>query len=735
MTETLRKRLSGTTLLLTGASGFVGKAVLSQCLRELPELRVAVLLRGDAERRLRDEVLTSAPLQGLDASAVSAHGGDLTSDDLGGLPEIDVVIHCAASVSFEQPLDESLELNGRGPTRLLRALRAAGSDPHFVHVSTAYAAGQRSGLVLERPAGTAPSEPHLDLDAELAAARAWRRDIEAESRLPEHQRRFVADARREVGPAGGPAVGARAELLRYGWVWQQLSERGRERSRALGWTDAYTLTKAIGERLLQAERPRVLSIVRPAIIESALRTPYPGWLEDLKVTDPVLLAYGSGMIGGRFAANPSVRIDIVPVDVVANAAIAAAGTPPADGATRTFNVVSGTQNPLTIDRFARLVTEYFRERPLPDEDGLPVAVPDWRFTSQERVQSLIARTTKLLDAGRDVLEKLPLPNGDELELKLHKTRRRVDRLKRLDAIYSPYIELDCIFDDRTTRALLEQLSDEDRERFSFDITELDWAEYLQQAHLPALRALTVPASPRPKRTRERSRETLADGPPAVAVFDVEGVILDSTVAHVYAWLRTRDMPELDKLLWTAGIATRVPGWVLADRRSRTAFSRSFYKLYKDLPARELRAQAQAALPDFIQPRIQHEAVRRIRAHRRRGDRVVLITGALDFLVEPLQHLGDELIAARLVERTGRFTGELAEPPLTADGRASLVARLAADHGVELADCHAYGDSLADLPMLELVGHPHPINPDFRLAREARRRRWTVETWTRERAAA
>jgi len=141
-----------------------------------------------------------------------------------------------------------------------------------------------------------------------------------------------------------------------------------------------------------------------------------------------------------------------------------------------------------------------------------------------------------------------------------------------------------------------------------------------------------------------------------------------------------------------------------------------------------------ALPDFIQPRVQHAAIRRIRAHRRRGDRVILITGALDFLVESLTHLGDELVAARLVERTGRFTGELAEPPLTADGRASLAARLAAEHDVELADCHAYGDSLADLPLLELVGHPHAINPDFRLAREARRRRWAVEEWTTERAA-
>ena len=48
--------------------------------------------------------------------------------------DIDVVIHCAASVSFEQALDEALELNGKGPTRLLNALREAGSDPYFIHV-------------------------------------------------------------------------------------------------------------------------------------------------------------------------------------------------------------------------------------------------------------------------------------------------------------------------------------------------------------------------------------------------------------------------------------------------------------------------------------------------------------------------------------------------------------------------------------------------------------------------
>ena len=225
--------------------------------------------------------------------------------------------------------------------------------------------------------------------------------------------------------------------------------------------------------------------------------------------------------------------------------------------------------------------------------------------------------------------------------------------------------------------------------------------------------------------------SLADGPAAIAFFDVEGVLIEATVAHFYAWLRGRDMPAPDRLLWLAALAARAPGYLVADRRSRSEFNRRFYRQYEGLPADELREQAAAALTEFILPRVCHAAVRRIREHRRRGDRVVLVTGALDFLVAPLDHLADELVAARLVERRGAFTGELAEPPLSADGRASLAARLAAEHGVELADCHAYADSVSDLPLLESVGHPAAVNADFRLAREARRRGWPVLEWKTE----
>ena len=106
--ETLRERLAGKRLLLTGTTGFVGKAVLAQIVRELPETTVTVLLRGDADDRLQNQVLTTAPFEGLDGSGVQAVSGDLGDDNLELPPGIDVVIHGAASVSFEQTLDEAL---------------------------------------------------------------------------------------------------------------------------------------------------------------------------------------------------------------------------------------------------------------------------------------------------------------------------------------------------------------------------------------------------------------------------------------------------------------------------------------------------------------------------------------------------------------------------------------------------------------------------------------------------
>ena len=81
-----------------------------------------------------------------------------------------------------------------------------------------------------------------------------------------------------------------------------------------------------------------------------------------------------------------------------------------------------------------------------------------------------------------------------------------------------------------------------------------------------------------------------------------------------------------------------------------------------------------------------------------------------------------------LEIDGIFTGDLAQPPLVGEARASWLNDYARATGADLSSSYAYADSLTDLPMLEAVGHPVAVNPEVPLHRLARSRRWPVEIW-------
>jgi HAD superfamily hydrolase (TIGR01490 family) len=109
----------------------------------------------------------------------------------------------------------------------------------------------------------------------------------------------------------------------------------------------------------------------------------------------------------------------------------------------------------------------------------------------------------------------------------------------------------------------------------------------------------------------------------------------------------------------------------------------------------------------------------------------LVTGSIDFIIEPLakEIHADAAIAARLIESNGRFTGELDGPPIGAQEKARRMRDFAAERGIDLSRSHAYGDSMADLPMLETVGFPHAVNADRGLSATAKRRGWPTHHWT------
>ncbi|HEX2315715.1 MAG TPA: SDR family oxidoreductase, partial [Thermomonospora sp.] len=342
------------TVLLTGATGFIGQALLERLLSAYPGTRVVLLLRagphGSAEQRFAE--LLTKPVFGPWREGVGAVEADrivrervrLVAADLAdGVPDlpgdIDVVVHGASVVSFDPPIDDAFRANVVGTVNLYEAVRRAGARPHIVHVSTAYVAGDRKGVVPE-----ARLEHQVDWRRELACALDARETVERDSRRPEVLHGLRAAALREQRKAGPMAVADDTERRRADLVADRLVAYGRERARGLGWPDVYTLTKALGERAAEETAHDLpLSIVRPAIVESALRHPYPGWIDGFKMADPLILAYGRGMLRA-LAGIPDGIVDIVPVDLVVNAVLAAADRPPEPGGPAYYHVGSSARN-------------------------------------------------------------------------------------------------------------------------------------------------------------------------------------------------------------------------------------------------------------------------------------------------------------------------------------------------------------------------------------------------------
>src|SRR5699024_5723040 len=113
-----------------------------------------------------------------------------------------------------------------------------------------------------------------------------------------------------------------------------------------------------------------------------------------------------------------------------------------------------------------------------------------------------------------------------------------------------------------------------------------------------------------------------------------------------------------------------------------------------------------------------------------GHRTMLVTGQIDVFVESLAPLFDVIQAGEMEkDEAGNWTGHLATSPLVDEARAAWLAQYAETNGLDLAASYGYGDTYADRPWLELVGHPTVVNPDAALYRFAKSKRWPIAEWT------
>jgi HAD superfamily hydrolase (TIGR01490 family) len=214
---------------------------------------------------------------------------------------------------------------------------------------------------------------------------------------------------------------------------------------------------------------------------------------------------------------------------------------------------------------------------------------------------------------------------------------------------------------------------------------------------------------------------------AAAFYDLDGTLVRTNLVHAFAFTARNQQGLLKSLVKTAFTMASVPMFAAADFYNRRLFNDLFFVRYKGESEDRLRSMSQELFDTVLKPSIFPGAYELIDKSRQLGLRQVLVTGALDLTVGPLaRHLKiDDYVTNRLEFVDGYATGRLLPPIMAAATKASWMRIYAEKEDLNLSDCYGYSDSMSDLPMLSVVGHPTAVNPDLRLRNTAMQHDWPI----------
>lgn len=534
--------LTGKRILFAGATGFVGKVSLSMLLHHYGEelAHVFVLVRKGSSKsahvRFYDKVATSEPFEplrtkygnqpALDAwlqTKCTILDGDITDPWMGMDAEqakalkgqVDVVVNCAGLVSFNPSLEVGLNVNTHGVKYLVEA--CLHWDVPLVHMSTAFVAGNRSGLVFEdeEVQGYFPRRGDIDgrdfsLEQELADCEKTVKRLREQADDKALASDFRQKAIERLESEGRDPHDEKSLRLAIGrerklWLTLQLVQAGMDRAKHWGWPNTYTYTKSLGEQVLAGTPGLRYAIVRPSIVESAQRYPFPGWNEGFTTSAPMIYACIKGQ--SVLPAGEDAVLDMIPVDQVSGSLIAIIAQQLRTNERRVYQQASSDSMPFVASRSVELVGLYKRRRWRNKDTGNdfvndlrsriePKAVTKAAFTLTS--SPLFAKGAKWLT--RQIDENGPTWGAPRVSAFLAKAKEKLtevaetaDGVNMIVDLFLPFIwDNRYIFRCDNTRSLYVDMPAHDRAKINWNPEDLDWRTYFLETHIPGLEKWVFP---------------------------------------------------------------------------------------------------------------------------------------------------------------------------------------------------------------------------------------------------
>ena len=249
----------------------------------------------------------------------------------------------------------------------------------------------------------------------------------------------------------------------------------------------------------------------------------------------------------------------------------------------------------------------------------------------------------------------------------------------------------------------------------------------------------------PKKPTTEAKTTTTTKTRRAAFFDVDGTVARSNVVSQYVAWKMSTLNFVQKLCWVPFYAVKCALYLLVDKVSRSAFNAMFAKDFKGARASEAakREMARVSFEAYLRARVFPAALEAIAVLKAQGFEIVLVTGSLDFMIEPVAALvGADAVVANELETARKtstedgetneeewfFTGALRGVAVADDEKRVRVLAYAEANGIDLGASRAYGDALADEAMLRAVGTPSVVSPKRAMRARAEREGWPILEW-------